>query len=75
MNGASAPAKEERMMDKVKLLCQRCLKELEPPFETERQLCHLCNVISEVEFEKSFYEDEDSEVKISEDTEEVSNEK
>lgn len=34
------------------ILCQECLKELEPPFETERGLCHLCNVKTEVKLEE-----------------------
>ena len=32
--------------------CQYCSKELEPPFETARQLCHKCNVETEIEFQK-----------------------
>jgi len=40
-------------MKEQKMKCQHCLKELEPPFETERAICHLCNVIGELEFADS----------------------
>jgi len=36
----------------MKTLCQCCLKELEEPFETERQLCHRCNMLGYDELEE-----------------------
>ena len=36
-----------------KVLCQSCLQPLETKFELDRQLCHLCNVTSEAQWERT----------------------